>query len=40
VRSRLAAARWAYEHNLQPEAAAEQLRTPPTLGAKLVTVKK
>jgi predicted ATPase/DNA-binding CsgD family transcriptional regulator len=35
VRSRLAAARWAYEHNLQPEAAAEQLRTPPTLGAKL-----
>ena len=35
VRSRLAAARWAYEHSLQPEAAAGQLGTPPALGAKL-----
>jgi hypothetical protein len=34
VRSRLAAARWAYEHSLQPEAAAGQLGTPPTLGGR------
>jgi predicted ATPase/DNA-binding CsgD family transcriptional regulator len=34
VRSRLAAARWAYEHSLQPEAAPGQLGTPPALGPR------